>query len=98
MRDNAARLRDGHEASAAYVKDRALNLFRRAGFAGLAYSDDAERRIGEVTRRARDRSTFSDELWDAITDWPSEYRFSRERHCIVRPLGIKAGDAVLELG
>jgi SAM-dependent methyltransferase len=100
MRDSAARLRDGHNSPAAYVKDPALNLFRRPGFPGLAYSDgaDVEQRIGEAIRRAHDRGTFSDALWDAIADWPSEYHLSRERHCIVRPLGIEAGDKVLELG
>ena len=80
--------------------DGALNLLRRAEFRGIDYSDgpEAERRIYEAVCTARDRSTFSPELARAITDWPSEYHLSRERHCIVRPLGIKPGERVLELG
>lgn len=85
---------------AGYLKDGELNLLWRPGFAGIAYSDggEAERRILAAVRGARDRSTFSAELAGAITDWPSEYHLSRERHCLVRPLGIKPGDSVLELG
>jgi SAM-dependent methyltransferase len=83
-----------------YVRDPSLNLLRRAQPGNFAYSDgaDAERRIHEAVRGARDRSTFSNELAGAIEDWPSEYHLSRQRHCIVRPLGIKPGDRVLELG
>ena len=76
------------------------NLHVRPDFEGLDYSDgpDAERRIREAVQAAADRSTFSEELVSAITDWPSEYHLSRQRHCLVRPLGISAGDRVLELG
>src|SRR5262245_6257336 len=83
-----------------YVRDGALNLLHRAAFRGIAYSDGAEveRRIHAAVCAVRDRGTFSDELARAITDWPSEYHLSRERHCILRPLGIRAGDKVLELG
>jgi SAM-dependent methyltransferase len=67
---------------------------------GIAYSDgdEVERRLLEVVNRAHDCGTFSVELARAITDWPSEYHLSRERHCVVRPLGIRPGDEVLELG
>src|SRR5262245_6394864 len=83
-----------------YVHDSDLLLFRRKGFAGLAYADgeQAERRIYHAVCQAGDRSTFSLELAQAITDWPSEYHLSRRRHCLVRPLGIQPGDKVLELG
>ena len=86
--------------SAEYVKDSELNLLWRPGFAGNRYSDgaDAERRILAAVCSARDRSTFSAELAGAISEWPSEYHLSRERHCVVRPLGIEAGDRVLEFG
>ena len=87
-------------ASARYSRDAALNLFRRAAFEGIGYSDgpNAERYVHDIVRTAQDRGTFSEELARAIVDWPSEYHLSRERHCIVRPLGIKPGDRVLELG
>ncbi len=81
-----------------YLRDEGLNLFVRHEFAGLAYSDGAEQQLLSAVSRATDRSTFSEELRKSIVDWPSEYHFSRERHCLIRPLGIKAGDRVLELG
>lgn len=83
-----------------YVWDEELNLFRRAQVESFAYSDGAEveQRLFHIIRNASDRSTFSPELAKEITDWPSEYHFSRARHCLVRPLGIKQGDKVLELG
>ena len=83
-----------------YAKDRTLNLYQRAEFAGLVYSDgdESERRIEGAVHHAKVLDTFSSELADSISDWPSEYHLSRQRHCLVRPLGIKAGDRVLELG
>lgn len=100
MHREIARSRHAHGANAGYVKEPGVNLVRRAGFAGLAYSDGdaAERHVLAAIRGARDRSTFSEELREAIVDWPSEYHLSRERHCLIRPLGIAAGDRVLELG
>src|SRR5262245_11507359 len=83
-----------------YIQDRELLLFGRGGFSGIAYTDgdQAERRFYDAVRHVGDRGTFSLELAQAITDWPSEYHFSRRRHCLVRPLGIQPGDTVLELG
>lgn len=83
-----------------YLKDLVLNLYRRADFAGIAYSDgeEVERRIHAVVSSAQDRGTFSRELASAIVDWPTEYHLSRQRHCLVRPLGIMPGHKVLELG
>jgi SAM-dependent methyltransferase len=87
-------------SSSEYIKDNELNLFRRVEFGGVPYSDgqDAEQQLYESVRAASDRSTFSPELARAIFDWPSEYHLSRERHCLLRPLGINQGDKVLELG
>ena len=81
-------------------EDSELNLFRRTSFVGIDYSDgnEVEQRIDESIRGASDRSTFSNDVLRAVTDWPSEYHLSRQRHCLVRPLGIKRGDRVLELG
>lgn len=96
----AGRRNEPADVPAGYFRDPSLNLFRRAGGGTFAYSDgaQAERRIYKIVRGARDRGTFSNELAGAITDWPSEYHLSRQRHCIVRPLGIRRGDRVLELG
>ncbi len=83
-----------------YAKDPGLNLYRRPADAGIAYSDgDAtEAAMLEAVRSVDDRSVLSRELVGKIVDWPSEYHFSRLRHCIVRPLDIRPGDRVLEIG
>ncbi len=83
-----------------YLWDERFHLFRRVTINEFAYSDGAETeaRLLGVVSQARDRGTFSPELAGAINDWPSEYHLSRARHCLVRPLGIHAGDKVLELG
>src|SRR5271157_5201180 len=83
-----------------HLWDDEFHHFRRERWRPLGYSDGAEveERLYRVIRDAKDRSTFSRELAPAITDWPSEYHLSRGRHCLLRPLGIKPGDTVLELG
>jgi GT2 family glycosyltransferase/SAM-dependent methyltransferase len=83
-----------------YAWDNELNLFRRANVQSFAYSDGAEveQRLFAVIQSASDKGTFSSELSEGINDWPSEYHLSRARHCLIRPLGIKKGDKVLELG
>ena len=76
------------------------NVRRRPGFSGLSYSEgsDVEARLLQIVSTARRLDTFSPDLRTSITDWPSEYHFSRARHCLLRPLGIRPGDRVLELG
>src|SRR5664279_1724497 len=83
-----------------YLWDEQSHLFRHSSGQGFAYSDgkEAEDRLLTIVSNAADRSTFSAELLEAITDWPTEYHLSRARHCLVRPLGIRPGDRVLELG
>src|SRR5262249_14416383 len=83
-----------------YEKEPELRLFRRNAFGDVAYSDvdEVKGRIHAIIKNARDRGTFSVELLRGITDWPSEYHLSRQRHCLVRPLGIMPGDKVLEIG
>ena len=83
-----------------YLWDERFHLFRRATVNEFAYSDgtEVEARLLGVVSRAKDRGTFSPELAAAIDDWPSEYHLSRARHCLVRPLGVRPGDKVLELG
>lgn len=86
--------------STAYTRNTVLNLYSRSGFQGIGYSDGetSEQRMYAVVCAATDRSTLSLELSRSIVDWPSEYHLSRERHCLIRPLDIKPGDKVLELG
>ena len=83
-----------------YVWDETLHLFRRTKVQDFAYSEgqEVEDRLLQIVSKANDRGTFSRELNESISDWPSEYHFSRARHCVVRPLGIQQGDKVLELG
>ncbi len=83
-----------------YLWDERFHLFRRATVNEFAYSDgtEVEARLLGVVSRATDRGTFSPELAAAIDDWPSEYHLSRARHCLIRPLGVRPGDKVLELG
>lgn len=83
-----------------YLWDNQLQLFRRDVPEEFAYSDGAEveSRLLSIIQNARDRGTFSQELADAIRDWPTEYHLSRSRHCLLRPLRIGAAHRVLELG
>ena len=83
-----------------YSWDNELHLFRREKAESLDYSDgvEVEDRLLRIVSNTVDRSTFSLELADSITDWPSEYHLSRQRHCLLRPLDIPNGARVLELG
>lgn len=83
-----------------YLWDDEFHLSRRINADDFAYSDgiEVEDRLLDIVSKANDRGTFSLELAASITDWPTEYHLSRFRHCLLRPLGIRAGDKVLELG
>jgi O-antigen biosynthesis protein len=70
---------------------------RRLG-AGGEWADGSEAHVRSVLRKARDRSSASDELAAKIRDWPTRYHFSRLRSKILRPLRIGAGTRVLDLG
>jgi glycosyltransferase involved in cell wall biosynthesis/SAM-dependent methyltransferase len=84
----------------AYIWCDSARLFRRPNRIEFDYSDgdEVEECILDAVRQSGDRSTFSNELQRAIQDWPSEYHFSRARHCLLRPLRIPSGSKVLELG
>lgn len=76
-------------------------VYVRAGHAqSIDYSDgdSVEGAILEIVRAADDLSSLSEELHAAAFDWPSEYHLSRQRHVLVRPIGIQPGDRILELG
>ncbi len=83
-----------------YFWDDQFHLYRTKNPGEFSYSDGAEveERLLSIVANATDRSTFSQELAQHICDWPTEYYFSRSRHCLVRPLELPSGDRVLELG
>lgn len=64
------------------------------------YSDgeDSENYLLSVLKSAKDVSSTSSEMLNAIRDWPSEYHLSPVRHNLLRPFKIKATDRILELG
>lgn len=64
----------------------------------LSYRDGSEGRILEILRSAEDRSCNSDELAASITDWPSRYHLSRQRANLLRPLRLRQGMRILEVG
>jgi hypothetical protein len=83
-----------------YFWDDQFHLFRRTNIQDLRYPDGAEveNRLLSIVLKANDCGTVFSELSESITDWPSEYHLSWGRHCLVRPLDIRPGDRVLELG
>ena len=88
-------------AQAGYELHRPESIWRRPGYAGIAYSDgDAiEERLGAVIARAADRTVLSTELAAQVTDWPSLYHLSGSRANVLRPFaGLLEGKDVLEIG
>ncbi len=64
----------------------------------IPYSDGAEDTLATIMADTADHSSSSDELATGITDWPSRYHLSRLRSNILRPLAIRPGDRVLDVG
>jgi SAM-dependent methyltransferase len=62
------------------------------------YRDGAEGRLLDTVASATDRSSSSDELEWAATDWPTKYSLSRSRANILRALDIPHDARVLEVG
>jgi predicted O-linked N-acetylglucosamine transferase (SPINDLY family)/SAM-dependent methyltransferase len=77
------------------------NFYQRAQVEAFGYQDagNAEQRLYDIIRQARDKSVFSDELAAKATDWPSYYHLTSQRANLLRPFADKiAGGKVLELG
>jgi SAM-dependent methyltransferase len=88
-------------AEAGYSVNPLDNVWHRAAFEGIAYSDgdEFEQRIEKILVDASDRSLFSAELAAACLDWPSYYHLSCTRANLLRPLHDRLGGAdVLEVG
>lgn len=86
-------------SSYAYSQDR--NLWHRAeNVRGFNYSDgdEIEQRIYNIIRNAQDRSIFSTEIRNSVTDWPSLYHLSSERANVLRPIMDHIQGPVLEVG
>lgn len=66
----------------------------------IDYSDgeENERYVYETFKNSDDNSIFSSYLFNRIRDWSSEYHFTTYRANILRPLNIKEGHDVLEIG
>lgn len=63
-----------------------------------SYADGSEDRVLEIVESAADRSSQSDELAAGISDWSTRYHLSRGRSNVLRPLGVKPGMRVLDVG
>ncbi len=83
-----------------YLFDSSARIWKREGYGGIGYSDgdETETRLETIVEKVDDRSSLSGAFIPYLSDWASEYHFSRQRHCLIRPLGISSGDKVLELG
>jgi SAM-dependent methyltransferase len=64
----------------------------------LDYQDGSEDIILQTLINANDRSVGSDELAEAIVDWPTRYHFSRLRQELFMPFKVEKGTRVLEIG
>jgi SAM-dependent methyltransferase len=95
---SANRSRTGAVLKTIYHRHAESGLWERSNGRLIPYSDGNESRILNIVRNAGDLGVLSCELASSISDWPTEYHFSRSRHCLLRPLGIQPGDRVLELG
>ncbi len=83
-----------------FVLDTTTNIYKHPQYEDFKYSDgkEVEERIFEILSNAKDRSLFSVELQNAISDWPTEYHFSPFRHNLLRHFHFKKTDHILELG
>ncbi|MDQ3756380.1 MAG: methyltransferase domain-containing protein [Actinomycetota bacterium] len=64
----------------------------------LSYLDGAEDELGVLFGDVADRSSSSDALASRIHDWPTRYHLSRQRSNLLRPLSIRPGMRVLDVG
>ena len=85
-----------------YIFDQQAAVWKRADYAGIAYSDGAEveQRMLDAVRATNELGSISPELALKITDWPSLYHFSSRRANLLRPFEhlFRAGRHVLEVG
>jgi len=75
-----------------------LNLEVRVISEDVRYADGAEQELIDILESTQDRSSQSDELFEAIHDWPTLYHLSPLRAHLLSPLKVGRGDRVLEVG
>ena len=83
-----------------YQYSEGLRLWTRPSSSSVSFSDgdDAEEYLLKLFSTAKDLSTNSRELRQAIRDWPSEYHLSPLRHNLLRPFRFPQRCKVLEVG
>lgn len=83
-----------------FVLDEGSGVHRHPEHGEFPYSDGqaVEKRLLQILTEVVDVSTMSRELVAKISDWPSEYHFSPQRHNLLRHLEGLHGARVLELG
>ncbi len=89
------------EFMSSYEYSQDENVWRRPGNSRpFSYSDgdEIETRLYNTIRNARDRSIFSSEIQNAVSDWASLYHLSSERANLLRPIMKHIQGPVLEIG
>lgn len=64
----------------------------------VPYQDGAEADLLRIVEASSDRSTASDDLAARSYDWPTHYHLSRQRANVVRPVRVREGARVLDVG
>jgi len=89
------------ELASSYVYSQDRNLWHRSdSVQRFDYSDgdEIEQRIYNIVRNAQDRSVFSAEIRNSVSDWASLYHMSSERANLLRPIMKQIDGPVLEIG
>lgn len=83
-----------------YLFKQELGIWLASDTQPFNYSDgdEVETRLLQTIQQANDVSLYSDELYAAMKDWPSEYHLSRNRHNLLRPFSFTSKETILELG
>jgi SAM-dependent methyltransferase len=84
-----------------YAFDVSLNVWVRASYVGISYSDgdEVEQHIAGIIKEANDLTALSGELASHCRDWPTTYHLSRKRGNLLRPFEDQLrGKSVLEIG
>lgn len=83
-----------------YLFDKRRRVWLSPTSESFPYSDgeESENYLLSTLKAAKDVSSSSSEMLNAIRDWPSEYHLSPVRHNLLRSFKFKPADRILELG